>query len=371
MTDLAQEPLPQQYGDHYERFRRLYDPSDLSERLAYDIHFKSREGLESVTGSMNLPLIRADLHSLGHNLGVVAHGLGCEIVQPYKGRSTSNLYNPWTKPMALSDAAKLSVPEDIGAAFDHFISKYETWRRDGIFRHALPMLPTVESPLDTLAHIYNPTEAMLLLSTNPKRVCEVMDIAVETAITFINHMKNEFPEAVHTAYYASWFPRERGVSVGEDNMTLISPDMYAAYVLPRIERIGQEYGGYFLHACGDITPYLDMLLGSEWIRGLHFMPWTSPVEEVIQKASGVIPLVVRIGDIDYWADGETTPMIHQLKRIINARQPDTSIYIHGTLGNTVLDVFPEEGSPEFWKIVTDKKEVEALLAENGLLTPEF
>ena len=153
--------------------------------------------------------------------------------------------------------------------------------------------------------------------------------------------------------------------MGEDNMTLVSPKMYGEYVLPRIEKIAEKFGGVFLHACGDIRPYLDIILASEWIRGIHFMAWTSPVEAIIEKASGKVPLVPLIGYVDYWSTRASTPMVHQLERILASLKPDTSVFVRGDIRNIVLD--GHLGGDCLDIVATAKDEVTRILDRHGLL----
>jgi hypothetical protein len=314
---------------------RFFDPSNNKGMLAYDVYSNEDES-GAIPGS-------ADMRKISgyHNLAVIAHGLGCKLVHKnVLGRDGKELTTPpWALPMEEDRIGRIAVPGSYEEAFGDFYSSLRNliwFHSDRFYRcvtkfEQLPLflVPVTESPLDTISAIFGPTRALEMLYTDEREARRIMDIAVETSIGFVKAVRGAFPGICTAAYYATWMPDRVGMSIGEDSMTLISPEMYERLIIPRLDAIGEAFGGYFLHACGDITKYIAALGRSKWLRGITFMAWTTPPEAIIAAFSGRFPIVPYIGCLDrnFIGPEKEDPTIHLIRRSLAAMQPDTKLLL--------------------------------------------
>ena len=143
------------YDDYYNTLRRLFDPADSSVTFRYNI-FDPFDEKVRVDGSIHIPFIHGSLNRLGHNLGIIAYGLGCRLVFPSVHAVADKCKNkyefestyPWTEPIPENKRRDISPPEtedDIRMAFNYFISQYEK-RPECEFKGSLLCLPPIESP---------------------------------------------------------------------------------------------------------------------------------------------------------------------------------------------------------------------------------
>ena len=64
--------------------------------------------------------------------------------------------------------------------------------------------------------------------------------------------------------------QKESVRVVNDSAVMISPAMHRKYVIPRIRRIFETFGGGWCHSCGDYSKHLDDLIAYPEITALNF-----------------------------------------------------------------------------------------------------
>ncbi|MCD6509007.1 MAG: hypothetical protein J7L11_01255 [Thermoprotei archaeon] len=66
----------------------------------------------------------------------------------------------------------------------------------------------------------------------------------------------------------SWAPPNSGISVSNDMVMVLSPKLYKEFALPYLNRIAKEFGGLFLHSCGDYSHNLENVLSIYNLRAI-------------------------------------------------------------------------------------------------------
>jgi len=130
-----------------------------------------------------------------------------------------------------------------------------------------------------------------------------------------------------------------GEDMGFNNSTMLHPDFFREYVLPKHKRfveISHKNGKPFIfHSCGKIEALLEDLIEEVRIDALHsFQDNITPIEEMHRRYSDRISLLGGV-DVDLLARGSTDEVRTRTRRILEACTPAGGIMIGS--GNSVTN----------------------------------
>ena len=68
--------------------------------------------------------------------------------------------------------------------------------------------------------------------------------------------------------FQPWLPDGMGVSVANDECVMLSAAMHDTFSVPYMNMLSEEFGGVFMHSCGDWTHQFSSLEKVHNLRGL-------------------------------------------------------------------------------------------------------
>lgn len=150
-----------------------------------------------------------------------------------------------------------------------------------------------QGPLTTAALLWEQTDFMVSMYTEPEIVHSFLDHVTTKLIEIIKkYIAGTNNKVCANVWPYIWLPTDIGIGITEDYMPLLSKEMYKEFGIPYVERISKEFGGVFIHCCGEYEHQIENLKNSEInILGLEFhYPHTRP--EVLFEAFGSKALFV-------------------------------------------------------------------------------
>jgi hypothetical protein len=180
-------------------------------------------------------------------------------------------------------------------------------------RYALA-LTDLQGPLDSAYLVWEPTAFMLAMHTNPREVHHLMRLMTDLIIRFVREQRSRVPEFMPCSNPPVWLPDGRGISVNDDCLAVLSPTLYKEFALPYLNQLSDEFGGVFVHSCGNFSHQLDNLEKVHNLRGLNFGVTETPFEAVWERFAGRTAIVVHLGlNKDIHFDSEADYVRHVLR----------------------------------------------------------
>ena len=130
----------------------------------------------------------------------------------------------------------------------------------------------LQGPLNTLALMWEQQDFMISMYENPGKVHEALEKVTDHLIRVIKALKRKIPMIEAPLWPYIWLPGDIGIGVTEDYMPLLSPELYKEFGIPYVKRLSDEFGGLFIHCCGQFTQHIDSLAESSInILGMEFV----------------------------------------------------------------------------------------------------
>ena len=142
------------------------------------------------------------------------------------------------------------------------------------------MNPVSPGPVDTAYLIWDSISFMMAMYDHPQEVHHLMRLVTDLTIAFIKEQRARSPEFVPLHYPALWYPDGMGVAVSDDLLPVLSPQIYEAFALPYLNELSEEFGGVFIHSCGNFVHQFDALKKVHQLRGINFGATETPFEAV-------------------------------------------------------------------------------------------
>jgi hypothetical protein len=223
---------------------------------------------------------------------VFASAFGCEV-------EFFDHTLPWAHPVIRPDdppekAYELPVPAvtdgQLGTILewgDYFVERTEG-------RYALA-LTDLQGPLDSAYLVWEPSAFMVAMQTNPREAHHLMRLMTDLIIAFVREQRSRVPEFMPCHFPPVWLPDGRGISVSEDCLAVLSPALWEEFALPYLNEISEEFGGVFVHSCGNFLHQLDNLEKVHNLRGLNFGASETPFEAIWERFGGRTAIVTHLG----------------------------------------------------------------------------
>lgn len=160
-------------------------------------------------------------------------------------------------------APRLSFDEsDFGLAVRLYRQVCERLGTDQVFVRT----PDLQGPMNTLALLTDQTELICGLIEAPDLVARALDQVTDTLIAYLQRFRASVgpSQLVGNSWPHVVLPDGRGVSITQDYLPLLSPDLYETFELPRLKRIADAFGGVFIHCCGDYARHLPALARADF-----------------------------------------------------------------------------------------------------------
>jgi hypothetical protein len=172
----------------------------------------------------------------------------------------------------------------------------------------IPMsLTDTQSPLNIAAHLFDVTTLFLEMYDNPSGYKLLLDTISNLLIDFTKKQAAMIGGAVASPGHG--FASSRcfdGIGMSDDNMLMLSDDMYEELEIPFREKVGAEFGGVAFHSCGNWSRKIEVVkkIKNLVIADGAFSPQTDPDPNTLQPFSygfantGVILNARIVGDVD-------------------------------------------------------------------------
>ena len=136
-------------------------------------------------------------------------------------------------------------------------------------------LPDIQSPMDIAALIWDKADFYIAMLEEPEAVQALAAKVRQLMISFLD----EWFKRYGTGYVAHFPPywMEGGVTLSEDEIGVVNPDMFREFFLPELQELSERYGGLGMHCCADATHQWPGFLQ---IPGLRFLNLIQPADRI-------------------------------------------------------------------------------------------
>jgi hypothetical protein len=199
--------------------------------------------------------------------GIFASAFGCQIEFPDHQMPVNR---PLIKTGSPADAVyDLPTPSVHDGLLGPMLEMVERFNQAAGSRYAIA-LTDLQGPIDTAYLIWNPVDFMVTMFDTPAAVHYLMRKVTDLIIAFEKEYKALVRDFTGTFFPPAYLPDGMGIEIAEDVLALVSPEHYEEFSLPYVNQLSEEFGGVFIHSCGDIEHQLDVLGKVHNLRGLNF-----------------------------------------------------------------------------------------------------
>ncbi|NOQ97703.1 MAG: hypothetical protein GQ561_06025 [Calditrichae bacterium] len=213
-------------------------------------------------------------------------------------------------------------------------------------------LTDIQGPLDNASLIMGHNDLMMAMLSNPRDVHVLMQQVTDLMISFIKAQRDliySYGAEFVPALFQPWMPDGFGVSISNDDWVMISPEMHDEFHIPYLNQISEEFGGIYLHSCGNWSHQFSSLKKIHQLRGIEFGASEVPYREVLEYWNGKVVLSCRVG---FNRDFTFKSMSDFVKSILHARKTNKGLFINVDVTNGITG--------EDWGI-TDLSEITHLI----------
>ena len=130
----------------------------------------------------------------------------------------------------------------------------------------------MSGPLATAQMIWGAEQFMFAMYDHPQEVHHLLDMTTDLFIEFTKLQIKSAGQTLipyHTLPYG-YMPPGSGVTISEDIIALVSPELYQEYCCPYHERIADAFGHVFVHSCGHAIHAMEAVAKTKGCWGLQF-----------------------------------------------------------------------------------------------------
>lgn len=141
----------------------------------------------------------------------------------------------------------------------------------------------MQGPLSTAALLWEQEDFFCSMMTDPEAVHRLLERVTNQIIGMYRAMRQGMGPMCGMVWPYLWFPDDLGVVFTEDLMPLMSPVLYKEFGLPYMKRLADEFGGAFIHCCGEFEQHLPALVESGAnIRGFDYAEPCTRTEAIFE-----------------------------------------------------------------------------------------
>jgi len=218
---------------------------------------------------------------------VMAEAFGCHVTIPENG-------DPWVREPIIREPEEvysLSKPRIDNPVYSRVIEtlRFFEEQTNGL----LPVACTdPQGPLDVALLMWESSGFLMALLERPREVHHLLRLITEA---FVEFYSLQLEVLKHPALPGHSFPLvglNDGISISDDAVVLLSPELFEEFDKPYLERISQAFGGLYYHSCGDFGSCLDGILSIWGLRAIngHLSPKELKPEylgRIVERGIGV------------------------------------------------------------------------------------
>ncbi len=243
----------------------------------------------------------------------IAEAFGCRVVIPENGDPA--VAAPIIK--KAEDVYSLKKPDPDNPVFLDVFDTIRTWQ--DLTGSIIPIGTTdPQSPLNVADLLWETNDFFISLYTHKKEVHYLLDMITEVFIDFYSRQLEIIDNRACPVHAFPLVSPNDGIAVSDDEMALLSPELYEEYGVPCNSRIGEHFGGIYLHSCGRYGDFLDAVTSIEQIRAVngHLSPMEFQPEFIPKLMDKKVGLFIGISDKSVgwkqnsWGPGEEIDFYH-------------------------------------------------------------
>ena len=209
-----------------------------------------------------------------------AEAFGCDV-HYYKENT-----NPAARPLieTIEEAAALKTPPWADTPLAEIFETAD-WLRERAGADALMRTPDIQSPMDVAALIWEKMTFFPALITDPEAVLELIDKTMALITEFLDDWFERYG-AAHVAHFPAYY-MEGGLTLSEDEIGMISPEMFDQFCLPSLTSLSERYGGIGIHCCADSRHQWDNFAKVPGLRLLNLSQPKDTIDEAYEHFADV------------------------------------------------------------------------------------
>lgn len=213
-------------------------------------------------------------------------------------------------------------------------------------------LADIQGPLDSAALIFGHNNFLTALVTHPQEMHLLMRHVTELTIAFVKKQREivrshgiEFVPSM----FQPWIPDGFGISVSNDECVMISSDMHSEFHVPYLNMLSEEFGGIYVHSCGDWTHQIPSLKTVHHLRGVEFGASETMFTPVAKEFGGKIVTSCRVG---LHRDLKFRGMADFVRSIRRSALTNRGLFINVDITNGIMDdQWPETDLVEIYSLL--------------------
>jgi len=153
-------------------------------------------------------------------------------------------------------------------------------------------------PLEIMFLLMETKDTLFAMMDEPKLIHQLLLVINEAIIDFINEQKKiarEFNTGFSIGSTGMYIPEGYGIYLSADSIVNLSPELFKEFFVPSVNVLSEEYGGIFLHSCGNFEHLLDSFKLIKNLRGICFGASETSYEKIVDKFSGKAVLAPHLG----------------------------------------------------------------------------
>lgn len=201
-----------------------------------------------------------------YGTGVVPSALGCRIV--FQPKEEPAVEGPIiTRP---EEVKRLTPPDPARDGLMPRVLKCIDYMRANT---DVPVSCTdCQGPFNIALNLVGIETIFLWMFDHPTIVHELMDFCTTVLIDWVKVQKTHAGQEVGSGAFPHRMILPRGfggVSISDDDCTIISPRLYRTFVVPYNSRVFEAFGGGTLHYCGSAMHQLENFLATDGLVGIN------------------------------------------------------------------------------------------------------
>lgn len=201
--------------------------------------------------------------------GVLASGFGAAIRVPEDPADDPAVAAPCIH--SLKDITHLKLPDPNRDGWMPRVLETIAYAR---MHGDLPVgLTDMQGPLDTVGQMCGQAQLYQWMYQDPQAIHDLFDLVAEAFIDWVKVQKAHIGEPLEQSNgLQGVFSPGCGVWESDDDLVLISTDLYQEFVAPRVERIFASFGGGSIHYCGNGSQHLETFSAIPHLRVINNSP---------------------------------------------------------------------------------------------------
>ena len=225
-------------------------------------------------------------------VGVFASAFGCKV------RYFEHTL-PWAYPVIgkddlpekVYDLPKPDVTDDqLGAMLE--FTDYFAEKTEGRYPIAMTDL---QGPMDTAYLIWDTVSLMKAMFTNPDEVHHLMRMVTDLITEYVKEQRVRCKEFLPCHFPSLWLPDGQGIAISDDCLAVLGANQYREFSIPYCNELSKEFGGLFIHSCGNFVHQLDVLEEIHDLRGINFGATETPFKPVWERFGGKTVIAPHMG----------------------------------------------------------------------------